>query len=457
MNPRSLLRGLVACAALAAAVASAPAQAQDFSRYVSLGDSLTAGFMSAGLIDEVQRNDYPALLAKAMGKTDFQQPLVSSPGIPALLDLVSARPVLIRAVSGQGRPTNLTLARPYDNLAVPGFRVHDVRMNPTTNPLVSFILRPTGFQNASALQQALLLRPTFVSLWIGNNDVLGAATSGIVIDGVTLTPVAQFEADLRAIVGALRGAGAQLVMANIPDVGGIPFVKTIPPVVVNPATNQPVLVNGAPVRLIGPNGPLALTDRVLLTASAVLATGTGIPRGIGNGNGNPLGDQYVLNGAEQAAISARVAAYNNVIQTVANEAGAALVDMHRVFDEVANEGLEIAGVNFSEDFLTGGVFSYDGVHPTPFGYAFIANEFIKAINAKFGSKLQQVDLFPFTFGPTGAAGTFEGISAATGQLVYGNAAYEQLRRSLNVPPTKTLLDLARRQPHGNGGGGGNPG
>ena len=43
-------------------------------------------------------------------------------------------------------------------------------------------------------------------------------------------------------------------------------------------------------------------------------------------------------------------------------------------------------------FITGGAFSLDGVHPNGRGYALIANEFIKAINAKFGSTIPYVDV-----------------------------------------------------------------
>ncbi len=446
----------LAAAVIYAGLAAGAAQAQidtgsaNFARYVALGDSLTAAFMSGGLLDSVQANSYPRLIHRqATGGSGFQQPTVSAPGIPALLDLFSLAPLTIAPRSSStGGPTNLNLPRPYDNLAVPGFRVHDALVNPAGNQLMQLILRPQGFANASALQQALLLQPTFVTLWIGNNDVLGAATSGIVIDGVTLTPVAQFEADFRAIVSTVRGAGAQLAIATIPNVTAIPFVTTVPPVVVNPATNQPVLINGQPVPLIGPNGPLALTDRVLLSATAALRQGFGIPPGIPGSNGQPLGTQFFLDGAEQAAIAARVTAYNNVIRTVANEAGAALVDFNATFDVIARRGLRFGGLTYNAAFLTGGIFSYDGVHPTPFGYAFIANEFIQAINDKFSGEIPPVDLFPFTFGSEGSAGTLTEIEAAG--ATFSNKASESLRRSLRVPPTEELLRLLRE------GAGGQP-
>ena len=58
---------------------------------------------------------------------------------------------------------------------------------------------------------------------------------------------------------------------------------------------------------------------------------------------------------------------------VASATGAAFVDINGFFHEVATEGFDVAGVTYTTDFLTGGTFSMDGVHPTPTGYAVTAN------------------------------------------------------------------------------------
>ncbi len=457
-------RRIVLVLALSALVSSGQVGAQavdtgsaNFSKYVSLGDSLTAAFASGGLLNTVQANSYPALINRQVtgNSTSFQQPTVSAPGIPALLDLVSLSPLVIAPRSSStGAPTNLGLPRPYDNLAVPGFKVKDLLSTFTGNGIIDLILRGPAFGNRPALAQALILRPTFVTLWAGNNDVLGAATSGIVIEGVTLTPAADFDRDYRALVGQLRASGAQLALATIPSVTAIPFVTTIPPVVINPATNQPVLNNGQLIPLIGPNGPLALTDRVLLTASGQLAQGIGIPRPLGTGQ--PLGNQFVLSTAEVATIGARVAAYNNTIRSVADQTGSALFDANVLFDRIAARGLNIGGLRYTPAFLTGGLFSYDGVHPTSFGYAFVANEFIKAINSKFGASIPQVDLFPFTFGDAATAGTVTEVEAAS--AVFDGKAYDNLRQSLRMPTTQWLLQRVGNAGGGNDGygGGGTP-
>ncbi|HEV7517444.1 MAG TPA: SGNH/GDSL hydrolase family protein [Thermoanaerobaculia bacterium] len=391
------------------AVASAAFAQVDFTRYVALGDSLTAGFWSGGLVSTVQVNSYPALIYRqATGSsTGFEQPLVKAPGIPNALQLIQLVPtVIIGPAGGTGVPLNLNLARPYNNLGVPGSRVHDT-VATTSGGLHDLILRNANpaFGNTTALQQALFQRPTFVTLWIGNNDVLGAATSGIVIDGATLTTVASFDLDFRTIMANLKGSGAKIAVANIPDVTSIPFITTVQPFLVNPATRKPVLgPDGKLIFLIGPKGQLTAADHVLLTAQGDLAKGIGIPLAAG-GTGKPLPDGDVLDAAETATIQARIAAFNAIIAQAAGDAGAALVDANAQLRDLATNGLDIGGVTFTNAYLTGGVFSYDGVHPTPFGYAFVANAFIDAINAKFGANIPEVDLYPFLFGTPAVGGT----------------------------------------------------
>ncbi|HLX07857.1 MAG TPA: hypothetical protein VKY89_08340, partial [Thermoanaerobaculia bacterium] len=222
---------------------------------------------------------------------------------------------------------------------------------------------------------------------------LGAATSGNV---ALLTPLAVFQQEYTTVIGAIASTGAKMAIANIPDVTSIPFVTTIPIVLVNPDTNQPVIFNGNPVPLIGPKGLLVPGDHVLLSASADLAKGLGIPKPIGSGLPLPASD--VLLAADAATINARIGQYNAVIASAAQQTGAALVDINSLLTQLATTGIEVGGIPFNAGFLTGGVFSYDGVHPTHFGYAFVANAFIAAINQQFGADIPPGNLGPAIFG-----------------------------------------------------------
>jgi lysophospholipase L1-like esterase len=427
---KTLLGALTLALLVPAAVLAQPnTGAANFTRYVAIGDSLTAGFMSGGLSVSGQRNSYPALLYRqATGQTTgFEQPLVSDPGIPAQLQLTSLSPLVIAPKSGQGVPTNLNVPRPYNNLAVPGARLRDVLVT-YTGGLHDLVLRPSAFQNTTALQQAMLYNPTFVTVWIGNNDVLAAATSGVVIEGVTLTPVAQFETDFRTLVTTLASTNAKMAIATIPDVTTIAYVNAISPFITVPQTGQKVPI-------IGPNGLLTANDRVLLTASPLLAQGIGVPAALG-GTGKPLPDTAVLSASELSTIAARVQSYNNIIRTVANERGAALVDTNALLTQAALGRIGAGGISITPAFLTGGLFSYDGVHPTSIGYALVANAFIEAINAKFGGDIPPVNLYPFFFGGAVAG---QKLGASTEQdgapaFLFTDEAKKNLFEALRIDP-----------------------
>jgi lysophospholipase L1-like esterase len=432
----------LALAALLVLVVAPPAAGQaNFGKYVALGDSLTAGFLSGGLQEDAQQRSYPALVARQAGVADFQLPLVGAPGAPPLLAVVGfngASPVIVPRAANPGPPLNLMLPRPYDNLAVPGFTATEIlnTVSDPDNPLSDLVLRGLGTQ----VQQGLVQQPTFATIWAGNNDVLGAAVSGIVIDGVTLTTPAAFEQTYRTLLGAFAQSGVQMAVANLPNVTALPYVNTLPPVVVNPATGEPVVLpDGSLVPLIGPQGPLSLADKVLLPASAKLAMGIGVPAAVG-GTNLPLDDSDVLSASEVATISARVAALNGIIAQAASDFGAALVDINGFFNDIVADGYPVgAGIVLTTDFLTGGVFSYDGVHPTPVAYAVVANLFIDAINDRFGDSIPPVDLIPFVFGPDGSAGAtvpLPGLGATP--PVFAASSFESVRTSLGVAPISEL-------------------
>lgn len=409
--------------ASALVLVAGPALAQSsFQSYVSVGDSLAAGFVSGSLVETHQVKSVPALLARQAGASDFQLPLVSEPGIPTELGLFSLAPTITAKSDKVGVPKNLALPRPYNNLAVPGAIAADALLrNGSEGGLSQVVLRGRGSQ----VEQALALRPTFITLWLGNNDVLGAAVRGRAIEGVTLTPKAVFRQVYGNVVAALRTSGARIVAANLPDVTSIPFVTSIPPVVVNPATRQPVLVNGAPVPLLGPNGPLASNSFVTLGASSLLSRGIGIPRALG-GTGEGLPDEVILDAGEVAIIKDFVDANNQAIRDICGAANIPLLDVNGILKQVQRKERHIAGVTLTAEFLTGGVFSYDGVHPTELGYAVIANDWIDLIN-KNGGTLAPVDLGPF-LGLTSARTS----AASEGLPVFSREAYEQL---LDVFPT----------------------
>jgi hypothetical protein len=207
-------------------------------------------------------------------------------------------------------------------------------------------------------------------------------------------------------------------VANLPDPTVIPFATTIKPFITDPISGQPFLLNGNPVPLIGPNGPLAPNALVTLGAAPFLAQGMGVPQALG-GSGLPLPDNVILDANKVAIIQAHVTQNNQSIQAIASAANVPVVDINGILQNIATNGRDIGGIHLTAAFLTGGVFSYDGIHPTDLGYAIVANEWISVINAQ-GGALPPVNLGPYL-------GVVTQSEPRRGALEFSLEAYERLR------------------------------
>ncbi len=423
----------------------------DFSMFVSLGNSLTAGYQGGALYETAQEYSFPAEIAKEAGVTQFEQPLISDPGVGGRMKILNlSGPVIGEDPVAGGAPINSALARPYNNLGIPGAVLYDMIDTssfaakagpPRDNPFFQIVLRSPAL-GSSPVAQALALHPTFMSVWIGANDVLGYATSGGTVGtlgpGTGPTDVATFTGLYNQVMGALLAGApnAKFVVANIPDVAAIPLFTTVPAVVVNPATQQPVLnpQTGQPIPLIverhdasgnlyaGPADPTK--DFVLLTAMDSLEAGVGIPTAVG-GTGRPLPSQYVLDSYEIGVTEQAIQGYNQAIGAFAasHSDRVALVDAYTLFNEFAKTGYIAEGVDLTNAYITGGFFGLDGVHPTSQGYAYIANTFIQAINQRFGSN---IPIVPISLVPSSI------ILAPSGVVLWPKVNGAALQRALRV-------------------------
>lgn len=135
-------------------------------------------------------------------------------------------------------------------------------------------------------------------------------------------------------------------------------------------------------------------DLVVLVAQSVIgAAPTGIPAPLNKfGITYPMQDKDVLTKAEIAEVKVATDAYNLTIKSIADAKGLAFVELKSVTDQLANGGIVYNGFTTTSTFVTGGMFSLDGVHPSPRGYAIIANLFTTAINAKFGANFKNKDV-----------------------------------------------------------------
>jgi lysophospholipase L1-like esterase len=407
----------------------------DLSRYVAIGNSLTAGFMNGALGLEGQSCSYPRLLAGQAGVGgSFSQPLVSAPGIAepgsneGRIELVSFTPPTIERATPAGAPLNPDQPGPYGNLGVPGalgaeaLVARNRATSRTGNPFFDFVLRGMGTWAGQVAER----EATFVTVWLGNNDVLGFVLSGGENPDFP-TPAAEFSSTYQALIEQLLATTDRIVLLNVPPVTIVPYLTLVPNVVVDTATLEPLLgPGGEPVPLIGPDGPLAPDDLVTFDAIERILEGDGIPVDMG-GTGAPLPGNVVLDAGEQAAARAAVAAYNQAIAQTGALHGLAVVDVHGIVTDIDENGLVVGDETLTTEFLVGGLFSLDGVHPTCKGQGVIANALISAIEDRYGVAFPRISIA----GLPGVTLTAEGDRVPATVPARGLPRFPESRRSGN--------------------------
>ena len=371
-----------------------PTPAADiFKSYVALGNSITAGYQSSGINDSTQRQSYAFLLAGQMG-TQYHYAALAKPGCP---------PPIANTQTGArvGGATSTTCALRIgssvtdilNNVAVPAARVLDPTTPSTvaSNPLTTFILG-----GKTQVQRALDASPTFVSIWIGNNDVLEAGVSGILVPVTGISPgivssQPVFQTNYDAMIAQLLAARPDLkgVLIGVVQVSGIPLLSSGGLIFSSPAAQAAInQVAGQPVTILANcNGSTSLINVPQL---ALLIRSGGHPATIscqaGVVPGTLVGDLFVLDPTEQATLSAAITAYNNYISAKANTIGFAYFDPNPLLAARKASGEVPPFPNFASATQTFGTFfSLDGFHPSAAAHIVVANLLIGVINTKYGT------------------------------------------------------------------------
>jgi len=431
----------------------------DFSKYVALGDSFAAGYSDGALFIKGQENSYPNILAGQFalaGGGAFTTPLMSD----NVGGFAGSSVYTPRLVFNGAAPTSLALP-PYsqvattsqsahllgsfNNMGIPGAKSFHLLAagygSPAGNP---YFTRFSSAPSTTVLADALTQNPTFFSLWIGGNDVLGYATGGGVTTtesastGNDITPNATFDGAYNSLASQLAAGGKKGVVANLPYVSTLPYFSRVPynPVTLNATqvaqlnagfasynggltfavanlllsqaeadkrkvvfavgSNPVVIVDNYLTNLTGYSipsyRPATKEDLLVLPASSFIGTLVGGNPAAINGVSVPLADKWVLSKDEAKEIKDATDHYNETIAAAAAANDLAIVDAKAIMDQLVNGGVRFGNYHMSATYVTGGAFSLDGVHPSARGYALIANKFAEAINAKYGSTLKAVDL-----------------------------------------------------------------
>jgi lysophospholipase L1-like esterase len=411
----------------------------DFTRYVAIGNSLTAGYADGALYKSGQLYSIPNLIAgqlQTVGNKSFVQPIVPSeygvgyPGatpkfilgyVTDCTNTISLSPEL--DFSGAMAPLQ-PVGYPVDNFGIPGAKSFHLLapgygnmaglLTGTANPYYVRFASSISSTTLTVLQDILARNPSFFTMWLGDNDALAYALAGGVKESLTPAPV--FQSVMDTILHYVTLNGSKGVIATIPNVTTIPFFTTVPynglylsrqslcdsinggmmayqlpyryHVGYNPFLMEDSTVANPmfKVRQMRPGELVLMTvpqDSMKCGGMGIISSHRHIPFGIPN--------QFVLDSIEIAAIQAAIVQYNTIIRNLATKYNLGLADMNaRMLD--LQKGVKWDGISLNATFVTGGAFSLDGIHMNPRGCALAANYFIEAINAKYGSTVPLVDI-----------------------------------------------------------------
>ena len=229
---------------------SGDAGAADFSNYVAIGNSLTAGYMDGALYNLGQEYSLAALLHQQMqyagASGNFNQPDINSElGFNTSVEQPQEGPILGRykldtSIPGPSPTVGGDPIAPYNgdtgelnNFGVPGILLGQLLTPATGGPQSDPAFNPFYWRFASnpgsstILGDAIATQPSFFTLWIGNNDVLGYAVSGASNPNL-LTSEQDFENYFNTTISQLmNNTSASGVVATIPPVSAVPFFQAV--------------------------------------------------------------------------------------------------------------------------------------------------------------------------------------------------------------------------------------
>ncbi|HEU4642400.1 MAG TPA: SGNH/GDSL hydrolase family protein [Gemmatimonadaceae bacterium] len=384
---------LTACSDTKDLVTQPPPADPLFTSYVALGNSITAGYQSDGINDSTQQQSYANLLAQRMG-TPFVMPLLAKPGCKPPIDTFTTQHRV-------GGGTNTTCALRSDvagvpvinDVAVPGANVFDLTdaAGSAGNTLTTLILG-----GKTQVQRALDANPTFVSAWIGNNDVLGPALAGVLVAVPNVsrgvTSEANFEKYYAKAISGLQAAPSLRggVLIGVVNVTGAPIFFSSD-LLFSPQVKGAIdAVAGTTVTVdtsCTPGVGSLINFAVVGAIRAGTAPDTIACHAIQN-HPQLLGQLYVLDATEVAAVTNAVNGYNAYIQAKADSLGWAYVDPNPALAQLRANNLippfpDLA--NPTKPF--GDYISLDGVHPAAAAHQLVAGMIAAAIDAKYGTHI----------------------------------------------------------------------
>jgi hypothetical protein len=433
--------------------------------FLALGDSFTAGVADNALFIDSQINSIPNLIAskfQLISENEFNQPLMNDNYGALTLGGTRIRDPRL-AFNGSG-PTRIEqiigpistatevseiIPGPYNNMGVPGVKMQ-LYLAPgygnianlslgTSNP---YFTRMASTPNSSILEDAILLEPTFFSLWAGITDIFDYATQGG--SNSEIIDFSTFKNCYNIIVNSLISTGTtQGVLINLPNLLRSWYFTALPhngsyitldnsqitalnngyssynqyintaysegliseqersmrTILFEESTNNAIVIEDEDLTDLSVYGIPSIRqaneqDLILITAEGYIGT-EAVPGDMNSINGYniPLSDRWVLTPNEQEIINSSVGSFNQHIFTVAGTNNLAHFDIYSIIEDAFSNGIQfgqninnVLGENtFTLENIISGLTSVDGIHFTPKFNAYIANKILELLDSHYGS------------------------------------------------------------------------
>jgi hypothetical protein len=395
------ISGLVACGG--GDRTTGPAGQEAFARYVAIGTSLSMGVQSDGVVYFDQQHDWTKLLAhQAFGS--FSQPLAQPPGCfsPLIAPLLFNRRlsgISASATQATSIPDTTcalfgTLTLPANDVAVDGANTYDALYVTPETASVEGVKRRRQYKlvlPAKTTQVTAMMRqrPTLVSVELGANEALGAA-SGIVLPssgyrGVaaqgTIVPNTVWQPVYDQLIDSVKKTGAKVILVGVPSTNGLVSLRSGDELYQDAAEFQQLGVVVAP-DCQGSTNSIFVPVKVTALVAAAHVTGSAQTLSCAD---TPGAQDNILTPADVQVLDALIAGMNTHIKSVAQDNGWAYLDLAAVWAQwVARRGPFSVANMFNCVFPYGQYVSLDGVHPNAQGYQEMANAAADALNATYG-------------------------------------------------------------------------
>ena len=392
----------------------------DLASYIAVGDGYTAGISDALISDssfisgwhpESQQYSYPALIARQFSLTGadrFSQPSLSENGTGRLFiesvseplcEFEESSPVVLLQPGEIDWELSGSLIIP-DNLGMPGLSVSELSttFNEVSSPAWP-LLGGKDLQSYTGLIRES--KPKFFSLFMGLEEYISFALSSSQssLPG-KMESIEQLSGLLEALVEI---PGSRGLVANMPDATAFPYFTRL--------GNQFISVENckgtsSPIFITSSDGKVSEADsddRILMPARPYLGTEFNGAGPFGLVDSNPVPERWVMDQDEVQSFRASIRDYNAILDSLVRDINlnsgyqkVAIVDLFSAFQELET-GIIEDGIALTTEYLSGGIFSLDGLYLTSRGNAWLANEFINTINqvSAFGARIPPLDITSF--------------------------------------------------------------